>query len=167
MLKMLMKIGLPKMRGVLVMTIASISPSRREVPPAESLRQRAKVLLPKFRLEAVALRPESPPLIFSRLKVNLYQKMGTGGGPRRAQPTRASRRPPGVPWWVVVSTAHLSGTSLAHWVSSGPKKSPKSFVAIGLRLVLIFCEVKNKQKQQLALWHYVNRLVPKNDIKLL
>src|SRR3989337_1933798 len=26
------------------------------------------------------------------------------------------------------------------------KKSPKSFVAFGLRLVLIFCEVKNKQK---------------------
>ena len=49
--KMLMKIGLPKMRGVLVMTIASISPSRREVSPAESLRRRAKVLLPKFRLE--------------------------------------------------------------------------------------------------------------------
>ena len=56
-LKILMKIGLPKMRGVLVMTIASISPSRREVPPAESLRRRAKVLLPKFRLEAAVLRP--------------------------------------------------------------------------------------------------------------
>ena len=47
------------------------------------------------------------------------------------------------------------------------KKSQKSFFAIGLSLVLIFCEVKNKQKQQLALWHYGNRLVPKNDIKLL
>ena len=80
-LKMLMKIGLPKMRGVLVMTIASISPSGREVPPAESLRRRAKVLLPKFHLEAAALRPESPPLIFSRSRVTLYQKMGTGGGP--------------------------------------------------------------------------------------
>ena len=63
-LKMLMEIGLPKMRGVLVMTMASISPSGREVPPAESLRWRAKVLLPKFRLEAAALHPESPPLIF-------------------------------------------------------------------------------------------------------
>ena len=47
-LKMLMKIGLPKIRGVLVMKIASISPSWREVPPAESLRWRAKVLLSKF-----------------------------------------------------------------------------------------------------------------------
>ena len=40
----------------------------REVPPAESLRQRAKVLQPKFRLEALALRPECPLLIFSRSK---------------------------------------------------------------------------------------------------
>ena len=68
MLKMLMDIGLPKMRGLLVMTMASISPSGREVPLAESLRRRAKVLLPKFRLETAALRPESPPLIFSRSK---------------------------------------------------------------------------------------------------
>ena len=71
-LKMLMKIGLPKMRGVLVMTIASISPSGREVPPAESLRRRAKVLLPKFRLEAAALRPEGPPPNFFRFFGNIY-----------------------------------------------------------------------------------------------
>ena len=31
------------------------------------------------------------------------------------------------------------------------KKSPKSFIAIGLRLVLIFCEVKNKKKN--SNWH--------------
>ena len=43
-------------------------PLRREVPPAESLRRRAKVLLPKFRLETAALRPKSPLFIFSRLK---------------------------------------------------------------------------------------------------
>ena len=44
----LVKIGLPTMRGSLVMTTVMISPSRREVSPAESLRRRAKVLLPKF-----------------------------------------------------------------------------------------------------------------------
>ena len=60
---MLMKICLPKMRELLVMTMASISPSGRDVPHAESLRGRAKVLLPKFRLETAALHPESPPLI--------------------------------------------------------------------------------------------------------
>ena len=66
-LKMLMEISLPKMGELLVMTMTMmtmISPSGREVPPAESLRRRAKVLLPKFRLETAALRPESPPLIF-------------------------------------------------------------------------------------------------------
>ena len=61
---MLMKIAHPKMGELLVMMMTMISPSGREVPPAESLHRRAKVLLPKFRLEAAALRPECPPLIF-------------------------------------------------------------------------------------------------------
>ena len=39
-------------------------PLGREVPPEESLRQREKVLLPKFRHETAALHPESPLLIF-------------------------------------------------------------------------------------------------------
>ena len=34
-------------------------------------------------------------------------------------------------------------------------------------MVLIFCEVKNKQKIATGTGHCVNRLVPKNDIKLL
>ena len=76
-------------------------------------------------------------------------------------------RPPGTPRWVALPSEPASGTSLAHRVSSGPKKSPKSFTAFGLRLVLIFCEVKNKQKTATGTGHYVNRLVPKNDIKLL
>ena len=65
-LKMLMDIALPKMGELLVMmmTMTMISPSGREVPLAESLYRRAKVLLPKFRLETAALRPESPLLIF-------------------------------------------------------------------------------------------------------
>ena len=49
---MLMKIALPKMGELLVMMMMMISPTRREVPPAESLRRREKVLLPKFCLEA-------------------------------------------------------------------------------------------------------------------
>ena len=56
------------MGELFVMIMTMISPSRREVPPAESLLWRAKVLLPKFRLEVVALHPECPPLIFSRSK---------------------------------------------------------------------------------------------------
>ena len=67
-LKMLMEIALPKMGELLVMMMTMISPSGREVPPAESLHQRAKVLLLKFHLETVTLRLESPPVIFSRSK---------------------------------------------------------------------------------------------------
>ncbi len=67
-LKMLMEMALPKMGELLVMMRTMISPSGREVPPVESLCQRAKVLLPKFRLERAALHLESPLLIFSRSK---------------------------------------------------------------------------------------------------
>ena len=67
-LKMLIEIALPKMKRLLVITVMMISPSGREVPPAESLCRRAKVLLPKFRLETVTLHHESPPFIFSRSK---------------------------------------------------------------------------------------------------
>ena len=71
MLQMLMEIALPKMGELLVMMMM-ICPSGREVPPAKSLRQRAKVLLPKFRLETAVLRPESLLLIFSRSKSLIY-----------------------------------------------------------------------------------------------
>jgi len=56
-LKMLMEIALPEMGELLVIIMMMSSPS-----------ERAKVLLPKFRLETVALGPESPPPIFSRSK---------------------------------------------------------------------------------------------------
>ena len=82
--KMLMDIALPKMGELLVMMMTMISPSGREVPPAESLRRRAKVLLPKFRLETAVLRPESHLLIFFLGQNDLYTrrwapKVGRGG----------------------------------------------------------------------------------------
>ena len=40
-------------------------------------------------------------------------------------------------------------------------------MAVGFHLVLIFCEVKKKQKTATGTGHYVNRLVPKIDVKLL
>ena len=67
-LKMLMKIALHKMGELLVMMMMMIFPSGREVPPAESLRRRTKVLMPMFHLETVALPPVSPLLIVSRSK---------------------------------------------------------------------------------------------------
>ena len=56
---MLLEIALSMVGELLVMMMTTmISPSGREVPPAESLCRRAKVLLPKFRLETAALCPE-------------------------------------------------------------------------------------------------------------
>jgi hypothetical protein len=78
-LKRLMKITPPKMGESLEMMMMMVSPSGREVPPMESARRRAKVLLPKFRLETATLCPESPLLIFSRSRRMIYQKGGFGG----------------------------------------------------------------------------------------
>ena len=99
--KMLMKIGPPTMRGSLVMSMALIFPTRREVSPAESLRRRAKVLLPKFHLETAVLHPESLLIIFSRANGLIYQKMGTGGWPGAPQATRVrlgGQARPGALW---------------------------------------------------------------------
>ena len=67
--KMLMAIDPLPMRGSLVMTLVMISPSRREVSPAEQLHQSPRLIPPRFRLVAVEFRPVSLPPIFSRVKV--------------------------------------------------------------------------------------------------
>ena len=56
------------MRGSLVMTMVMISPSRREVSPAEQLRRSPRLVPPRFRLVAAVFRPESLLIIFSRVK---------------------------------------------------------------------------------------------------
>ena len=66
---MLMEIDPLPMRGSLVMMLVMISPSRREVSPAEQLRQCPRLVPPRFRLVAVEFRPVSLPTIFSRVKV--------------------------------------------------------------------------------------------------
>jgi len=80
--KMLMEIDPLLMRGSLVMMLVMTSPSRREVSPAEQLRQSPRLIPPRFRLVAAEFRPVSLPLIFSRVKVMIYQKMDAGGPPR-------------------------------------------------------------------------------------
>ena len=67
-LNMLMEIALPKIGELLVMMMMMISPSGREVPPVESLRRRAKVILPKFRLRRRCSIPKVLSLLFSRSK---------------------------------------------------------------------------------------------------
>ena len=67
--KMLMDIDPLLMRGSLVMTMVMISPSRREVSPAEQLRWSPRLVPPRFRLVAAEFRPVTLPTIFSRAKV--------------------------------------------------------------------------------------------------
>ena len=67
--KMLMEIDPLPMRGSMVMTMVMISPSRRDVSPAEQLRQSPRLVPPRFHLVAVVFRPESLLMIFfSRVK---------------------------------------------------------------------------------------------------
>ena len=67
-MKMLMEIDPLPMRGSLVMKMVMISPSRREVSPAEQLCRSPRLVPPRFRLVATVFRPESFLLIFSRVK---------------------------------------------------------------------------------------------------
>ena len=62
--KMLMEIDPLPMRGSLVMTLVMISPSRREVSPAEQLYGSPRLVPPRFRLVAAESRPERLLLIF-------------------------------------------------------------------------------------------------------
>ena len=66
--KMLMEIAPLPMRGALVMTMAMISPSRREVSPAEQLCQSPRLVPPRFRLVAAEFLPERLLLIFFSTK---------------------------------------------------------------------------------------------------
>ena len=68
MLKMLMEIDPLPMRGLMVMTMVTISPSRRGVSRAEQLRRSPRLVPPRFRLVAAEFLPESLLMIFSRVK---------------------------------------------------------------------------------------------------
>ena len=67
-MKMLMEIDPLPMGGSLVMTMVMISPSGREVSPAEQLCRSSRLIPPRFRLVAVEFRPISLLMIFSRVK---------------------------------------------------------------------------------------------------
>ena len=86
--KMLMEIDPLPMRGSLVMVMVMISPSWREVSPAEQLCRSPRLVPPRFRLVAAESRPESLLMIFfsdKRLHIAEY-------GHRRA--TRGVGRAP-------------------------------------------------------------------------
>ena len=68
MVKMLMDIDPLPLRGLMVMTMAMISPSQREVSPAEQLCRSPRLVPPRFRLVAAESRPERLLMIFSSMK---------------------------------------------------------------------------------------------------
>ena len=74
---------------------------------------------------------------------------------------------PGAPWWVVAPSGHPQVQLRPIEFLLVQKKSPKTYAVFGLRLLLISCDVKNKQKTATGTGHWVNWLVPKNDINLL
>ena len=75
--------------------------------------------------------------------------------------------PLGMPRWVVLPSELPSGTSLAQQVSYGPEKNTKKFRCVWTPFGIDFLRSKNKQKTTTITRHHVNRLVPRNDIKLL
>ena len=66
--KMLMEIDPLPMIGWTVMTMVMISPSRREVSPAEQLCRNPRLVPPRFRLVAAESRLERWIMIFSSSK---------------------------------------------------------------------------------------------------
>ena len=84
--KMLMEIDPLTMRGSLVMTMVMISPSRREVSPAEQLYRSPRLVPPRFCLVAAESRPERSPSIFfliERLHIGEDERQRATRGPMR------------------------------------------------------------------------------------
>ena len=108
------------------MTMAMISPSRREVSPAEQLRRSPRLVPPRFRLVAAESRPESLLMIFLQTKDFIYQKMGIGeptGGPRgRGAPRGVGRAPT-----LVAKVWAPSGISSAQYFLLFPKTTSVEF----------------------------------------
>ena len=106
-----------------------------------------------------------PPGVLEYLRI-YRMKRRWRGVPSGPPPTRARQAPlarPGgwCPPWAASPIVLSFGCLLAQ------KKSTKSFASFGLRLIWIFCKSKTGQKTATGTWHYVNRLEPKNDIKLI
>ena len=66
--KMLMEIDPLPLRGSMMMEMVMISPSRRDVSPAEQLCRSPRFVLPRFCLETMVLHPKSFVQIFFRSK---------------------------------------------------------------------------------------------------
>ena len=75
--------------------------------------------------------------------------------------------PPGATRCLVLTSGLPSGTSLAHWVSSGPEKISKKFCYVWSPFGTGILRSKKQAKTASGTGHYVNRFVSKNDRNLL
>ena len=107
--KMLMEIDPLPVRGSLVMTMAMISPSWREVSPAEQLRQSPRLVPPRFRLVAAEFHPESLLMIFLQGERLHIAKDG------HRRPARGPTRQAGAPPTLVDGGLPPSGASFAQY----------------------------------------------------
>ena len=105
--KMLMEIDPLPMRGLLVMTMAMISPSRREVSPAEQLCRSPRLVPPRFGLVAAEFLPQILLIIFSRTIDLIYIRRWASEGHQGAH--EAGDAPP----TLVARVWAPSGTSFA------------------------------------------------------
>ena len=90
--KMLMEIDPLPMRGLMVMMMVTISPSRRDVSPVEQLCRRPRLVPPRLRLETAVLHPESFLLIFFQVKTHHIVEDGHQGPARGPTRTRSAPR---------------------------------------------------------------------------
>ena len=84
--KMLMKIALPKMGELLVMTVLTISPSRREVSPAEQLCRSPGLVSASVPPRDGGVWSRKPPYDFFQVKtphIGEDGHQGAVGGPTR------------------------------------------------------------------------------------
>ena len=110
--KMLMEIDPLPMRGPLVMTMVMISPSRREVSPAEQLCRSPSLVSLRFRLMAVEFCPVSLLVIFflderPHIAEDGHQR-ATRGATRQGARRGGRARPHPRGWWVAALWLILS-----------------------------------------------------------
>ena len=118
--KMLKQIDPLPMRVSTVMTMVTISPSRRDVSLVEQLRWSPRLVPPRFCLEMAALRPDSFLMIFPGQKKPYTRRWASGGFQVAHGAGRRAPHPRGR--WVAPS-----GTSFAQYFVYIMKCAPVKF----------------------------------------
>ena len=113
--KMLMEIDPLLMRGSLVMTMAMISPSWRDVSPAEQLRRSPRLVPPRFRLVAADFRAESLLMIFFPRRNTPYSQRWASEGHQGGHKAGGAPRGVGRTPTLVDGGWPPSGTSFAQY----------------------------------------------------